>query len=512
MKVSIQTNIKNELDIIEWIFYHLFIMKFDHIYIYDNESEFKIKNYLEIYPILSKHLTIIYVNSENIKFTIKKYCRKHYQINYIKESDFTLFLDGDEYLCLKSHNNIKELLNDNKYKNFNTILFNWKIFGNLNQLTKPKNYVLENYINYNDNYELGSLNSHFKVLVKNINITDCSNNPHLFYIEKMILCDSSAKHVNIDINKPFYINKNQVNYINHYQWKSLDDWIVKCNSCNNVLDNGEDKKKFRIYSKWNVDNISNKPITFNCVDNYMLKYKYELDYYYKKYNNSNYIKPKLEYIKVSKEKFIKEELKEESINKNKSSNIIDNLIKKLESHILNLNNEKIIQEIISYDIYDKNVYRKFNIDLRQLDDNKLYNHYINNAKKEKRIYCISPLFNDIVNDYKEFNDDLKNLNFYEIYNHFINNAKKENRLFKYDKEFDKKINKYSQLYPEFKNNKYKLYEFYIKYLNLLPNDFNVKNYKLINPTLCKYLKTDSDFIKHYINNGIKENNQYKLLK
>jgi hypothetical protein len=603
MIVSIQTNLKNELDIIEWIFYHLFIMKFDHIYLYDNESEFKIENYFEIYPILTKYVTIIYVNSENINFTIKEYCRKHYQINYLKQSDYTLFLDGDEYLCLKSHDNIKELLNDDKYKKFNTILFNWKIFGCLNKICKPNNYILENYINYNDNYTIGSLNSHFKVLVKNNNIIDCSTNPHIFIINKMVLCDSSGKSVNLDITKPYYINREQINYIHHYQWKSLEDWIIKCNSCIKVLDNGADKKKFRSYSKWNIDNIYNKQITFNCTDNYMIKYKYILDYYYNIYNKSNYLQkskeneldnklnqeneiipkeneiipkeneiipkeneiiPKENEIipkenkKYNKIKLLLEQLSNKSINdvqtksindvqtksindvQTKSindvqnyesnysnyDNIIDKLINQIQSNTYNssfstqsnnyvkdiskMTNQEIIREIINYDVYDEKIYKKFNNDLSQLDNNELYNHFINNAKKEKRIYCISPLFNCILNYYKEFNDDLKHLNEIEIYKHFINNGIYENRLFNYPKEFDKEVNKYSKLYPEFKNNKYKLYEFYIRYLYLLPNDFNVNNYKLINPTLNKYLKTDSEFIKHYIIHGKKENIKYKL--
>ena len=41
--ISIMTNIKNEPDLIEWCLYHLHILKFDKIFICDNESDIPAK-------------------------------------------------------------------------------------------------------------------------------------------------------------------------------------------------------------------------------------------------------------------------------------------------------------------------------------------------------------------------------------------------------------------------------------------------------------------------------------
>jgi hypothetical protein len=74
--------------------------------------------------------------------------------------------------------------------------------------------------------------------------------------------------------------------------------------------------------------------------------------------------------------------------------------------------------------FNFNIYNKYN-DLSKLNTNDLIKHYIDNGKKEDRIYKLPHNFN--VNSYRIKNQDLINLNYDKLINHYINFGYKENR-------------------------------------------------------------------------------------
>lgn len=90
--------------------------------------------------------------------------------------------------------------------------------------------------------------------------------------------------------------------------------------------------------------------------------------------------------------------------------------------------EKILNKVLNHQFYpndfDFNIYNKYN-DLLKLNASDLLKHYIENGKKEERMYKLPDYFN--VNLYRIKNDDLVNLNYDNLIKHYINFGYKENR-------------------------------------------------------------------------------------
>ena len=85
--------------------------------------------------------------------------------------------------------------------------------------------------------------------------------------------------------------------------------------------------------------------------------------------------------------------------------------------------------------------------------------------------------------YKLLNNDLNNMSEKELKKHYLNYGINENRVYKLDLEKEN-IN------------------------NILPNDFNSENYRLLNNDLTNM--NEKELKLHYINHGINEDRVYKL--
>ena len=123
--------------------------------------------------------------------------------------------------------------------------------------------------------------------------------------------------------------------------------------------------------------------------------------------------------------------------------------------------------------FDVNAYRFFNDDLKDLNDNQLKVHYINNGKNEGRKYKYDLPEDFYVYEYMILNKDLKNLNYNQLKVHYMNNGINEGRKYKLE----------------------------------LPEDFDVNDYRLLNSDLKDL--NDNQLKVHYMNNGINECRIYK---
>ena len=248
MICSIMLNVRDELDILEWLCYHIYILKFDLIFLYDNESIIPVKEYIKDHPI-SSHVNIIYIPGKGIK----QKARRHYLKYYIKKSDWTAFLDADEYIVLKSCNNIKDFISKFNYSDL--ITFNWNIIGSNNILKRNGKLVIDNYTKSEN-----TLNHHVKSLVRNskiININSADDAHLIKTIPGSICIDTLG---NKKDQTPYHENNKQIDCIFHYMYKSKEDWISKCNLCNKlgVLDNGTPGWVGRHIDRWDFSLICTK--------------------------------------------------------------------------------------------------------------------------------------------------------------------------------------------------------------------------------------------------------------
>lgn len=125
MRMMLSTNVKDENNLEEWLEYHRAV-GFDHIMVLDDESR---------EPVRAKGdwMTVIRVHAKK-----KEYMEKAIEVAMMREMDYLLHLDGDEYLYLgfdeeeetnrplRIHEWMSRVDPENKLM---AIYFNWLLFG-----------------------------------------------------------------------------------------------------------------------------------------------------------------------------------------------------------------------------------------------------------------------------------------------------------------------------------------------------------------------------------------------
>jgi hypothetical protein len=284
IKLSIQTVflLKENIPFLrEWIIYNL-NLGFDKIYLYDNTGSVgrngSNKNTNKYNMNFDK---LINISDEEINIELKKIIDEfpnniiyvkwqpknekgeiiygpilsvnHYLDNYGNDSDYTAFIDIDEFIFSKNNLNLKEyIINNNKDK---YILLQKKFIDRFCYLNK-------NVIEIEDSYNLNTSAWGYKTIIKNnkISINEKSENIHLLKITtKNVLYipmdDFRFNHYNV--------NKKQLEYMKKFYKQdnfeiTKDNSIIKYkeiidNKCNN---NCSDKNKY-INENYFNENLNN---------------------------------------------------------------------------------------------------------------------------------------------------------------------------------------------------------------------------------------------------------------
>lgn len=126
--------------IVEWVNYHRSI-GFDHIYIYSNDDD-PTEIYEALLPFLKeKEPYVTFVHYGFIGLQYQMYF--HFLWRYSTETEYVMFLDVDEFLCLKGVDHIGRFMRD--FRAWDAVYFNWCCFGNNGHRTRPGGSVLRNY-------------------------------------------------------------------------------------------------------------------------------------------------------------------------------------------------------------------------------------------------------------------------------------------------------------------------------------------------------------------------------
>jgi hypothetical protein len=114
------TKYLNEQDLTEWLDHHINYCKFEHIQVFDNESNFDVKSICEKYPNVDYEL----VTGEARQYKIyNDYIENHSKAKWIMP------IDDDEYLTFSSEfNSIYEAITyyENKFPHMNMLAVRWK--------------------------------------------------------------------------------------------------------------------------------------------------------------------------------------------------------------------------------------------------------------------------------------------------------------------------------------------------------------------------------------------------
>lgn len=198
-----------ELYIEEWIQYHLYL-GFDHIYIYDNAEG----NPLQDIPLW-------YMD----KVTIVPYlgrCQQmnayyHFKYTYRIKHTWVAYIDVDEFIVLKRHESIHELLRT--HCSHGALALNWVLFGSNGKEIYEPFPVLQRFTK-----RQAGVNEHVKWIV-------CMNDlSHMVSPHHGVLHYGNARdcHENI-VRGPYNPNgSDAIACIHHYFTKSRQEFMYKC--------------------------------------------------------------------------------------------------------------------------------------------------------------------------------------------------------------------------------------------------------------------------------------------
>lgn len=184
----------------EWLDYN-HKLGFDHIFLFQNDWRTDVER-----PFLTKGIC----DGNSIQVPLFNQFLKDNT-----EYDWIAFIDCDEFIVLKKHNNIKDFINDYKDRT-DVIGLNWFMFGSWGIEKRQGNSLIKMFTNRNKTPD-----QHIKVIVnKNCNTTMML--PHNTHKQSM---DTNGKLFGGPFNPD---GPTDVAYINHYHSKTKEDWMLRC--------------------------------------------------------------------------------------------------------------------------------------------------------------------------------------------------------------------------------------------------------------------------------------------
>jgi hypothetical protein len=224
MKVALVCIAKDEDEYIkEWIDYHK-KLGFDKIFVFENNWRCKVKDDM---------VSTIEFDGEIMQIPAYNAFIERFRYEY----DWVSFIDVDEFIVLKKHENIKEFLKE--YDSVeNGIAINWVLFGNNGHEEPSENYsVLERFTKR----EIVA-NLHIKTFLKLKRFGVKMVNPHH---PNVMLNDTNLK----EVIGPFHPKGSiDVVQINHYFCKTLPEFRKK------IGRGRADLKVKRRIEEWEKDN------------------------------------------------------------------------------------------------------------------------------------------------------------------------------------------------------------------------------------------------------------------
>ena len=184
----------------EWLDYN-HKLGFDHIFLFQNDWRTDVER-----PFLTKGIC----DGRSVQVPLFNHFLKDNT-----EYDWIAFIDCDEFIVLKKHNNIKELIEEYKDRT-NIIGLNWFMYGNLGIEKREGDSLIKMFPMRSQ-----QPNEHIKVIV-NKSIGPCMTLPHNTAHESM---DTNGKFFHGPFN---YGGPTDVAYINHYHNKTKEDWELRC--------------------------------------------------------------------------------------------------------------------------------------------------------------------------------------------------------------------------------------------------------------------------------------------
>lgn len=191
----------------EFVCYH-YLLGVEHFFIYDNESVIPIKETLKYYADICTIIEYPGTAAQYGAYT-------HFCKTYGAETKWAAFIDTDEFIVLKQHNNFSEFLTE--YKSSDAVGFNWVYFGDNYHESKPEGLVIDNFT-----FCQPGQNNHIKTIAKPDRIESFGNAHFITMKPNSIYTDVKRNRITGPFNDNEVIDIAQ---INHYFSKSKEECI-----------------------------------------------------------------------------------------------------------------------------------------------------------------------------------------------------------------------------------------------------------------------------------------------
>lgn len=219
-------------------------LKFNKIIIYDNNNinDNSLEKILKKYMV-NKFIKIIdYRGIERPQIKGLNECYKKYNKYY----DWIAFFDVDEFLYIKNFTDINKFLLLNKFKKCQSIIINWKYYGDNNKLLYEKKHLSERFTIpfYFKDKNLIRKHKYYYSAAKSIvrgklNLI-WAHLPH--YFKNTRNCRPNGKILKNYFSPPQY----SVAYIKHYLTKSTEEFIERLKRGNVILKTNNNYIRSRI--------------------------------------------------------------------------------------------------------------------------------------------------------------------------------------------------------------------------------------------------------------------------
>lgn len=199
--------------LIEWVEHHLQI-GVEHFVLYDNNSVIPAKQTLKTY--VGKG--IVEVIDCPITNTPQVKAYTHCLYNMHNHTRWIAYIDIDEFIILKKHNDICSFLDT--YKNFAGVCLNWVTFTANNHISMPEGPVMQNYTETLP-YDFPA-NKHIKSIVRPMKVNAVYSAHFSLYSDNYAVNEKYTR-----VQGAFSDFSNEMAQINHYQTKSFEEWLNK---------------------------------------------------------------------------------------------------------------------------------------------------------------------------------------------------------------------------------------------------------------------------------------------
>lgn len=202
----------------EWIAYHM-LLGVEAFFLYDNESVIPLRESLRKFSALRSRADLVIYDAPGKAMQMLAYT--HCLENNKKACEWIAFIDADEFIVPRGHDNIPAMLEE--FAPYSGLAMNWMTFGSNGHKLRPGGLQIENYTKAlaPDAWS----HTHVKCIVKPERIMAFFN-PHIGVAHNRADRIVTEDHLPIDapLRGKATWDKGQ---INHYSFRSKQDYWIK---------------------------------------------------------------------------------------------------------------------------------------------------------------------------------------------------------------------------------------------------------------------------------------------